>query len=153
MEIRAENLGAVKEAAAQIVGEVLATEQPKESATIVGLSGELGAGKTTFTKAVAEVLGVTETVTSPTFVIEKIYKLPKETSGITHFIHIDAYRLEDAHELEVLGWNTIVSDPHNLIFIEWPERVKAILPETLPMIRFTVINETTRTIEFSHGKK
>src|ERR1700754_3179272 len=64
-----------------------------QGATLVTLTGELGAGKTTFTQSLARALGVTDTVTSPTFVLEKIYSLPDSTQGFTRLVHIDAYRL------------------------------------------------------------
>ena len=84
------------------------------SDTVIALHGSLGAGKTVFVKGVAEHLGVEETVTSPTFVIEKIYKLP-EGAPWKHLIHIDAYRLESEEELSSIGWNDIATDPNNLI--------------------------------------
>ncbi len=90
-----------------------------KEATIVGLSGHLGAGKTAFTKAVAAELGVAEEVTSPTFVIMKIY----ETTNARwpRLVHIDAYRLERREELEALRWEELVADRNNLILVEWPE--------------------------------
>jgi tRNA threonylcarbamoyladenosine biosynthesis protein TsaE len=78
-----------------------------DEALIVGLYGNLGAGKTSFTQAVARALGVTDIVNSPTFVIEKIYDTKH-----THFIrlvHIDAYRLEDAKELQNLNFEELVA--------------------------------------------
>src|SRR3990167_7430162 len=106
-------------------------------AIIVGLYGDLGAGKTAFTKAVAKELGIKETVSSPTFVLERIYKLPKKfAKNFTHLIHIDAYRFEDEKELLHLGWAEIIADPHNLIFIEWPEQVKGIMPKGHIQIHF-----------------
>lgn len=113
-------------------------------ATVVGLSGELGAGKTAFVKAAAKTLGVSETVTSPTFVIEKIYKL--QGQPFEHLIHIDAYRLDSADELRVLGWDDIVREPGNLIFIEWPERVSEIVPDGVIPIDFTVVSENERRV-------
>jgi tRNA threonylcarbamoyladenosine biosynthesis protein TsaE len=101
---------------------------PKEnSATIVALSGDLGAGKTTFSQGVAKSLGVEENVVSPTFVIMKIYEI--ENINFNHLIHIDAYRLEKKEELLNLGWQKIISDPKNLILIEWPERVGELIEE------------------------
>lgn len=120
-------------------------------ALVVGLYGDLGSGKTAFVKQVAEHLGITNTVTSPTFVIEKIYKLPEGSlleDDILHIIHIDAYRLESGDELTMLGWEQITSDPHNIIFIEWPERVKDILPKDIKKISFTFVDENTRDIEW-----
>lgn len=118
---------------------------PGDAAAVVALQGDLGAGKTTFTQAAAAALGVTETVTSPTFVIEKIYKLSHP--HFTHLIHIDAYRLESGKELLSLGWNEIAADPTNLIFIEWPERVADILPADAKTLRFRFVDEGTREIE------
>jgi tRNA threonylcarbamoyladenosine biosynthesis protein TsaE len=116
----------------------------KDSATVVGLSGDLGAGKTTFTQCVAQELGITETVVSPTFVIEKIYEL--ENQKFTHLIHIDAYRLEHSDELVRLGWREVIADPQNLVLIEWPERVADIMPEHIS-IQFTHVSEGVREIE------
>lgn len=106
-----------------------------DAATIITLSGELGAGKTTFVQGIARALGVEENVTSPTFVIEKVYELTGQKWK--HLIHIDAYRLKSAHELEVLGWHEIAQEPGNLIVIEWPERVAALIPADAIRITFT----------------
>ena len=92
-----------------------------DEATAVGLSGHLGAGKTAFVKQVAKRLGVPEEVTSPTFIIMKIYEIEHDTWH--RLIHIDAYRLERREELEALDFEGLVSDPSNLIMIEWPENV------------------------------
>jgi tRNA threonylcarbamoyladenosine biosynthesis protein TsaE len=113
-------------------------------ACVVALYGDLGAGKTTFTQLVAKKLGVTEVVTSPTFVIEKIYKL--NNPNFDRLIHIDAYRLESGRELISLDWKKIVNDSKNLVFIEWPERVAEVLPENIKKIHFTFVDETTREI-------
>jgi tRNA threonylcarbamoyladenosine biosynthesis protein TsaE len=117
-------------------------------ATIVALQGDLGSGKTTFTQFVANTLHFEGAVTSPTFVIEKIYKL-NNNQYFNHLIHIDAYRLESAHELETLGWKELTSDPKNLILIEWPEKVAEILPENIKKVHFKFIDETTRDIEIT----
>jgi tRNA threonylcarbamoyladenosine biosynthesis protein TsaE len=118
----------------------------KEGATVFNLSGDLGSGKTTFTKEVASLLGIKkEEVTSPTFVIEKIYAI--QHKDFTHLIHIDAYRLEKSEELLHLGWEEITKDKNNLIFVEWGEKVKNILPRETKTIRFEFIDENTRTIE------
>lgn len=90
------------------------------NALVVGIVGELGAGKTAFVKTLARELGVVEEVTSPTFVIMKEYLT-------THpywkrMIHIDLYRLEAEKEIEVLNLPKYISDPHTLICIEWPEK-------------------------------
>jgi tRNA threonylcarbamoyladenosine biosynthesis protein TsaE len=125
--------------------EFLGTLQPAPMATIVALEGDLGAGKTAFTKIIAKLLGVEEQVSSPTFVIEKVYALQNQI--FTYLIHIDAYRLENPQELETLGWQKIIADPGNLILIEWPEKAGHLIPSQARRIKFTFIDEQTRTIE------
>ena len=107
-----------------------------DGALVVGLSGHLGAGKTAFTKAVATLLGVEEEITSPTFVIMKMYSINDQVSIINdqkgaqtvetpwkRLVHIDAYRLEKREELVALDWEKLVADKNNLILMEWPENV------------------------------
>ena len=115
-------------------------------AVVVGLYGDLGSGKTTFTQCVAKILGIKEDITSPTFVIEKRYNL--DNSNFKQLIHIDAYRLESSKEANALGWNDISKNPQNIIFIEWPERIADILPENHIRINFKFISENEREIEF-----
>jgi tRNA threonylcarbamoyladenosine biosynthesis protein TsaE len=117
-----------------------------ESATVVALEGDLGSGKTTFSQAVGDILGVREVMQSPTFVIEKIYEI--DFNGFTHLIHIDAYRLEQKEELLHLGWGEITARPENLILIEWPERVGDAIPDGARRISFRFIDEKTREITF-----
>lgn len=120
---------------------------PQEQAVVIGLTGDLGAGKTTFTQGVARALGVDEVVTSPTFVLEKIYDTATgDPKAFARLVHIDAYRLDDAHELHQLGFSALVSDPENLIVVEWPERVVGALPSETRNIVFRFINETTRGV-------
>lgn len=114
-------------------------------ALVVGLYGDLGSSKTAFTQATAKCLGVKENVTSPTFVIEKIYKL--DNRDFDHLIHIDAYRLKGGDELLHLGWEEIAKNPKNIILIEWPERVSEILPGNMKKINFTFVDENTREID------
>ncbi len=128
-----------------IAEKVIASLRPKENqATIIGLIGNLGAGKTTFTQAAAKTLGITETVTSPTFILEKLYKL--ENQRFETLIHIDAYRLDGGAELAKLNWAEISGNPKNLILVEWPERVADILPLDIKKISFVFIDEQTRQI-------
>ncbi len=115
-----------------------------DRATVVGLYGDLGSGKTTFTQSVAKILGVAENVTSPTFVIEKIYELSGQKWQ--HLIHIDCYRLESSAEMARLGWGEIIADPKNLILVEWPEKIADILPGGMIKLSFKFIDEKTREI-------
>ena len=116
-----------------------------DRAVVVGLYGDLGAGKTAFTKAVAKILGVEQDITSPTFVIEKKYLTKNER--FPNLIHIDAYRLDSAKEIIAIGWNEILNSPHNLIFVEWPERIADVLPQNHQKISFTFVSEFEREIE------
>ncbi len=120
-------------------------------ARIVALSGELGSGKTTFTSFAANALGITDAVISPTFIIERDYYLP-EGSPFKRLIHIDAYRLNGREELEILEWKEKTADPHNLIFIEWPENVAGALPDDHIKIIFEHTDtDTERKIEVIHS--
>jgi tRNA threonylcarbamoyladenosine biosynthesis protein TsaE len=116
-----------------------------DGATVIGLYGELGSGKTTFMKYFAESFGIKETVKSPTFVIEKIYEL--EGKNFNHLIHIDAYRIEKEEEIINLGWKEITADPRNLICIEWPERIAGIMPEHIKIFFEHVKSENERKIK------
>ncbi len=120
------------------------------AATVIGLYGNLGAGKTSFTQGIALALGISDTVNSPTFVIEKIYEIPSNfqplNSNFHHLIHIDVYRLEKAEEMLRLGWQEIISNPLNLIIVEWPERISDIMPEHIK-VNFTHVSEDEREVE------
>lgn len=120
-------------------------EQFESEALVVGLYGNLGAGKTAFTQAVAKELRIEEPVTSPTFVIEKIYETKHPI--FKRLIHIDAYRLEKGKELQVLDFEKLTENKNNLIIIEWPENVKDILPENHHKIHCEFVDETTRKFE------
>ncbi|MEK7101698.1 MAG: tRNA (adenosine(37)-N6)-threonylcarbamoyltransferase complex ATPase subunit type 1 TsaE [Patescibacteria group bacterium] len=117
-----------------------------QGATLVTLSGELGAGKTAFVKAVAKVLGVDETVTSPTFVLEKIYILSRQS--FKRLIHIDAYRLEKESDLAPLGFNELVQDTNNLILFEWPEKVIGALPSPAVKVSLAACPDGSHTISY-----
>lgn len=130
--------------AAEIAHKVMLNPR-KDRATVVGLKGDLGSGKTAFVKALAKELGISDIVLSPTFVIEKIYKLPAG-KPFRHLIHIDAYRLESEHELLSIGWDEILAEPENLIVVEWPEKVKGLIPKNSMEIKFKFIDDKTREI-------
>lgn len=98
-------------------------------ATILVLTGDLGAGKTTFTQILAKQLGVKEVVQSPTFTIMKFYDTAD--SVFKQFIHMDAYRIEDILELKPLGLVELLKQPNTLICIEWGERIREALPQEI----------------------
>lgn len=111
-------------------------------ATVVGLSGELGAGKTHFVQAIAKCFGVKQKLASPTFVIMKRYKLKNQ--DFENLFHIDAYRLKSADEMLKLGWVDILKNPKNIIFIEWPENISKIIPKKHIKIKITYQKNQTR---------
>ncbi len=117
----------------EISKDFLATIKPnKKHATVVGLYGELGAGKTTFVQQVGKNLNIKRKLNSPTFLIMKRYLMKHKS--FDNLFHIDAYRLKNEKELLHLGWEDIVSNPKNLVFIEWPERVIKAMPKKHPKI-------------------
>ena len=132
----------------EIVKEILGGISSRETAVVLALSGDLGAGKTTFSQSVARALGVRENVISPTFVIMKSYEFTggKNLSGFSRLVHIDAYRLDSHTELTKLGWNDLIADPQNLILIEWPEKVAEIIPKNAHKISLSHVSESTRQI-------
>lgn len=117
-----------------------------EMATVVTFSGDLGTGKTTITQEIAKILGITESVVSPTFVIMKIYKT--KDLKYKNLIHIDAYRLNKSEELLHLGWEEMAKNKENLIIVEWPERTPECFGNNVYQINLSHKDENTRTIEF-----
>ena len=114
-------------------------------ATVLALHGDLGAGKTTFTQALASVLGVTETVNSPTFVIQKQYDTAN--SMWSRLVHMDAYRLDSDTDLTPLRLSEVIADPDVLLVVEWPEHIAAVLPSDTVHIYFTVVDAETRALQ------
>lgn len=119
---------------------------------VVALEGELGAGKTTFTQAFAEALGVREHLKSPTFVLMKHYSIKPITNNqqLTTLYHLDCYRLRDSKDLEPLGIENILNNPENIILIEWAERVADILPRNHWIIHIDHVSDNERKITISH---
>ncbi len=134
-----------------IFGEVNDTE--RDSAGIILLSGDLGAGKTAFAKELADCLHIKEEITSPTFVIQKEYDIHNPKSSFRKLIHIDAYRLERKEELEYLGWGDLIRNPENLILIEWPEKVEGIKIPHAFILHFEIIEGDKRKITRDQMKK
>lgn len=98
---------------------------------VITLDGDLGAGKTTFTKGFAKGLDITEMVNSPTFLIVQEY-----SGGRLPLYHFDAYRIEEPDEMEEIGFREYV-DGDGVCIIEWSERIEEILPERVMRIRIT----------------
>lgn len=106
----------------------------------LALAGDLGAGKTAFTRGIARGLGIHEDITSPTFTIINQYEAPVPLA------HMDAYRLKTPEELENAGFYDYMED--FVVVLEWADRVEELLPGDVLWIYFTVLDENRRTIEF-----
>ena len=132
---------------ASIAQEVVSLCTQNERAQVIALTGDLGAGKTAFTKELARLLGITHEITSPTFVIMKSYEVPAHPF-FKKLVHIDAYRIETDDEMRVLGFEEILSDPTNLVCIEWPEKIKNLIPEKAHNVSFILNPDETRTITY-----
>ena len=147
------------------LGEKLAKEILKggfrKNAVVIGLEGELGGGKTTFIQGLAKGLGIKEKILSPTFVILKKFKITKiknqklkikntnQNLKILRYktlYHIDCYRIKKPKELLDLGFKEIISNPKNIVTIEWAERVREILPKKIILIKFKFIDKNKRKI-------
>lgn len=131
----------------QELGKLLSEEV--KNGGIICLSGELGAGKTTFTQGLLGGLGLEGPFTSPTFLIMKEYKRENSKSKIQKVYHIDAYRI-GVEDILALGWEEMVANKNNVIIIEWAERVRDIIPEDALRIYFGWIGEKERKIILSN---
>ena len=134
-EIRIDSLSTINQAAQKFV------EQMGDR-KVFALYGEMGAGKTTFVKAICEALGVTDTITSPTFAIVNEYHA--ETTGNSIF-HFDFYRINKIEEAYDFGYEDYFFSG-NICFIEWPERVDPLLPDDCVRITITVDEDESRNV-------
>lgn len=136
-----------KELAKALLGEWLNLNKKKNSNWLVCLYGDLGGGKTTFVQGLAEELGVKEAVNSPTFVIMKKYVSAKAANKKYILYHFDCYRISSYKDVVDLGWEETISGENNIIVVEWPEKIKKILPKGRLNIEFEFIDENTRKIK------
>lgn len=113
---------------------------------IIELVGDVGAGKTTLTKGIAEGLGITETVQSPSFTISRVYDAPNNL----RLVHYDFYRLQDAGIMADELHETI-NDPATITIVEWAGIVDGVLPTDRLTIAITSPTEFDRIIEFTTG--
>lgn len=114
---------------------------------IVCLHGNLGAGKTTFMKGIAEYFGVEkDEIISPTFIIANHIKI-KNNINILNIIHIDAYRIEDENNMLETGFLEYFNDENSIIFIEWSEKIKSFISnENKIDINFSILDGNRRDI-------
>ena len=115
---------------------------------IVSLEGDLGAGKTFFTRALLRQLGVTDRVTSPTFVLQKAYRLPG--GPVDALVHYDLYRIDSYEELLEIGFEEMLDG--NASFVEWGGKFCAEYPVPAIRIDFTVTGPDSRGIRICSGE-
>ena len=127
--------------------------QKLKGGEIIGLIGDLGAGKTVFVKGLSEELGIKEAVTSSTFVVLKEYNILQPmlhlrgvTKGLTKFVHIDAYRVGTPNDIISVGIEDYFNRKDVVMVIEWAEKIKKLLPKNTIYINFKHISENEREI-------
>lgn len=113
----------------------------KEGSNIWLFHGEMGAGKTTFIKAICNKLGVIDHVNSPTFALVNEYM----TNAADTIYHFDMYRIKDPSEAFDIGFEEYIYSNH-LCLIEWPSKVERLLPDECIDINITAIDENSREI-------
>ena len=111
---------------------------------IIALSGDLGAGTTTFTQQLAKSLGVTEPITSPTFTIMKQYELTHDQFDT--LVHIDAYRFDNENEAEPLRLREVFAEPRTIVCVEWPEQIESYIPEAAVHVHIEITDGETRMV-------
>ncbi|MFA6215722.1 MAG: tRNA (adenosine(37)-N6)-threonylcarbamoyltransferase complex ATPase subunit type 1 TsaE [Patescibacteria group bacterium] len=107
---------------------------------VLALSGELGAGKTILVKGIAAGLGIKKIITSPTFVLMKVYQLRARTLKLkaNKLVHIDCYRLTNAQAIIDIGAKEYFNRPDAITVIEWPEKIKEVLPRQKMNIKLSL---------------
>ena len=131
-------------AATQTFGKQLAKKL--RGGEIIALHGDLGAGKTTLVKGLAAGLGVTQHITSPTFLLMRGYEIAnskgqiansrgqRAKGSIKRLIHIDCYRIKSANEIKDIGALEYFGRPDTVVVVEWAEKIKKILPRQIKKI-------------------
>lgn len=145
------SVGQTRKIAKEILEKVLPMVSASDKAVVIALEGDLGSGKTNFVQGFAKHLGVKEKITSPTFVILKKFKIPFpcDAAGIKNLIHIDAYRSEKPEEIVALGWNDFINDPHNVILVEWADKIRNVLPKKYFLIKLKIVSEKERSLDIN----
>lgn len=116
---------------------------------VVCLTGDLGGGKTHFTKGIAKGLNIEELVVSPTFIVMRIY----ERNNLPDLYHLDLYRMNSVKDLDGMDLEDIIGNPEAIVVIEWPERAKEIVPENAIWVKFAYVDDQIRKIEIEQIDK
>ena len=145
MEIRIENLDNIRAAAREFI-------QHMGEARVFAFYGKMGAGKTTFVKAICEELGVEDVITSPTFAIINEYSIDnhdvqRSTFNVQRIYHFDFYRIKKLEEVYDMGYEDYFYSGA-LCFIEWPELIEEILPDDAVRVSITEQQDGSRLVKF-----
>ena len=139
MEIKIKDLGNIQEAARLFIEQI-------GDHKVFAFYGKMGAGKTTFIKAICEELGVNDVITSPTFAIINEYRTsPKGRLVETTIYHFDFYRIKKLEEVYDMGYEDYFYSGA-LCFIEWPELIEELLPEDTVKVCITENRDGTRSV-------
>ena len=137
MEIKINSLADINEAAKQFI-------ENMGDGKVLAFYGKMGAGKTTFIKAVCEELGVDDVITSPTFAIVNEYQSATTGDSIYHF---DFYRIKKLEEVYDMGYEDYFYSG-SLCFLEWPELIDDLLPEDATKVTIEATEEGGRIVKF-----
>ena len=137
MMLKIESIEQIREAARQFVSHI-------GNHRVFAFYGKMGAGKTTFVKAVCEELGVDDVITSPTFAIVNEYTVTQQSIAIYHF---DFYRIKKLEEVYDMGYEDYFYSGA-LCFIEWPELIESILPDDAVRVSITEQEDGSRIVSF-----
>ena len=148
MEIKIQDIDHIREAAREFVENI-------GEARVFAFYGKMGAGKTTFVKAICEELGVSDVITSPTFAIINEYSLTSLPSPLTSHLsaltskifHFDFYRIKKLEEVYDMGYEDYFYSGA-LCFIEWPELIEEILPDDAVRVSITEQTDGSRLVSF-----
>ena len=121
MEIKIQSIDTIREAAREFIAHI-------GTRRVFAFYGKMGAGKTTFVKAICEELGVEDVITSPTFAIVNQYQVDQATADISTIYHFDFYRIKRLEEVYDMGYEDYFYSG-NLCLIEWPELIEELLPD------------------------
>ncbi len=137
MQIKIQSLDNIREAANLFI-------ENKGNGKVFAFYGKMGAGKTTFVKAICEALGVEDVITSPTFAIVNEYQSTTTDQPIYHF---DFYRIKKLEEVFDMGYEDYFYSG-SLCFLEWPELIEDILPQDVVKVRISEQEDGSRLVEF-----
>jgi tRNA threonylcarbamoyladenosine biosynthesis protein TsaE len=137
MEIKIQDLDHIREAAREFISHI-------GERRVFAFYGKMGAGKTTFVKAICEELGVEDVITSPTFAIVNEYEVKLKSQSIFHF---DFYRIKKLEEVYDMGYEDYFYSG-SLCFIEWPELIEDLLPDDAVKVNIAENADGTRTVRW-----